>query len=128
MPAASSGTPSNGKAMRPMFTSHAPFRPALFEKRTDALARFAAGARFGKHARGDLTQLRRNRRLRDLAQELLRTGQRAGPALGELLREFFHASVEFGCRYAGVRETEALRLPRREAFPAKHVPASLLFP
>src|SRR5258706_3729654 len=122
MPAASSGTPSNGKAMRPMFTSHAPFWPALFEKRTDALARLASGARFGKHVRCDLTQLRRNRRLRNLAQELLRTGQRAGSALGELLRKFFHAGVELGGGHAGVRETEALRLARREAFPGKHVP------
>src|SRR5712671_6938952 len=122
MPAASSGAPSNGMAMLPILMSRAPFRPALFEKRTDALARFAAGARFGQHARGDLTQLRRNRRLCDLVQELLRTGQCTGPALGELLRKFFHASVEFGCRYAGVRETEALRLARREALPGKHVP------
>src|SRR5258706_11856478 len=119
MPAASSGTPSNGKAMRPMFTSHAPFWPALFEKRTDALARLAAGARFGKHARCDLTQLRRNRRLRNLAQELLRTGQRARSALRQLLCEILHGSVQPCHRHAGVREANAMRFARREAFPGE---------
>src|ERR1700675_3557817 len=97
MPPASSGAPSNSRPTRPIVTSRAPFRLALFEKCADALARFAAGARLGEHAGGQFGNLRRNRRLRDLAQELLRTGQRAGSALGELLREFLHTGVEL-CR------------------------------
>src|SRR6187455_1759604 len=123
MPAASRGAASSGTATRRSLTSGAPFRPALLEERADALARFIAGARLGQDARGFQAQLRRNRRLRHLAQQGLRARERRRTALRKLLHELIHAGIELGRRHALVRKADAMRFPRGEALAGKNVAA-----
>src|SRR5258706_15271214 len=104
MPAAKSGAASNSTPMRRSLTSGVPFRPALLEERADALARFVSGARLGQDARGFQAERRRDRRLRDLAQQRLGARERRRTALGKVPDELLHAGIELRRRHALVRE------------------------
>src|SRR6185436_10377521 len=128
MPATNKGAAINSTPMRRSLMSCAPFRPTLLEERADALSRLVAGARLGENARSYQAQLRRDRRLPDLAQQRLGPRERHRPALRKLLHDLFHAGIEPGRRHALVRETDAMRFTRREPLAGKNIAARLLLP